>query len=235
MNRSPRLRSSKFAIALFAAVALAPHSIADEYAIPDPSRTLIDEVEQAYERAEAAESSGDVVGSTAILEWVVFESHAGLAAATLKEIEITVESAGISRAIKRYAIPTGVVTRAYSELGERYLTNGYAGAALPLLSVAAVQRSRSLLDAIQAEDPSYEFETLSHALVRARNIRNTFKYLNEIDVLKDPNLYRDLLNLGLAMRQTDSQDRARTLLGIVAGEAAAGPLRDLARKELEAM
>ncbi len=208
-------------------------TIAQEYTIPLPTPSEIDAVEQAYQRVRAAEESGDIVGSTEILEWVVFESDAGLEASTIKEIEIVVESAGLNQAIKQFAIPTGVVSDAYSALGERYLSNGYPDAALPLLSTAAVQRSRSLLDAIQADDPGYEFETLSHALVRARNIRNTFKALNEIDVLEDPNIYRDLLNLGLALSEAENGEVARRILSVVSGEAAAGPLRELALKELE--
>jgi hypothetical protein len=141
----------------------------------------------------------------------------------------------LDRAIARYRLGTGAATNAYSELGERYLDGRRADDAVPVLSAAAVQRSVTLLEAIQAEDGSYRFGTLSHALIRARSIRNTFKYLNEVDVLEDYNLYRDLFNLASALKQTGHAQTARAIFGLVAGEPPAGPFRDSARAELESM
>jgi hypothetical protein len=189
-------------------------------------------IREAYERAAVARASGHDDEYVHALQTIAFESVAASRPAAVTAAEELVIRLGINGAVAAQRSGVTVATDAISLLGEYRLAHGNPDRARELLAFAATVRARSLIETLEGEPIGFVYENLTDALVRARNVRNTFKYLNELDVAEDPNLFRDLHNLARALTQTGYPEQARGVLLILAEEPAAGPFQRSAERAL---
>lgn len=180
--------------------------------------------EQIREHYLRAERIGEFEGAVYadLLERIAFHSVASPQEEVIERADSLVRTEGLDLAIPQLSVPVSESTDAFSLLGELALEEQQPERARRLLSFAVLQRATTLLDALRSEPIGFTYTTLSDALITARNVRNAFKYLNELNVERDPNLFRDLYNLSIALEQSGYPERSRMVLGILAGEPAGG-------------
>jgi hypothetical protein len=185
-----------------------------------------------YARAQHAFLHDDHAAYVAVLSGIAFGSDASPARSAVLKVDRQVQAVGVSAAIEKVGIPATSATDALSLLGEHRLRHGDADAARPLLALATVQRATTLVQALESEPIGFTYTTLSDALISARNVRNTYKYLNEPHGEENPNLFRDLYNLAIALTRTGHADKARAVLTILAEEPAARGFQTAAHRAL---
>ena len=179
------------------------------------------QINEHYRRAERLGKAEGAVYAE-LLERIAFRSVSSPAAGVVERADSLVRSEGLNLAIPQLRLPVSDSTDAFSLLGELALEEQQPERARQLLSFAVLQRATTLLDALRSEPIGFTYTTLSDALITARNVRHVFKSLNQLDVERDPNLFRDLYNLAIALEQSGYPERSRMVLGLLAEEPAAG-------------